>query len=85
MDKVSEDRYPKRVMTSFVCQYMLAQTYPDMFDASKTVSVFYENAASLEAHHIIPLGTAKKVGEVTADPKGSETYLQFAFKFRLDY
>ena len=67
MDKVSEDRYPKRVMTSFVCQYMLAQTYPDMFDASKTVSVFYENAASLEAHHIIPLGTAKKVGEVTAD------------------
>lgn len=67
MDKVSEDRYPKRVMTSFVCQYMLAQTYPDMFDASKTVSVFYENAASLEAHHIIPLGTAKKVGEATAD------------------
>lgn len=67
MDKVSEDRYPKRVMTSFVCQYMLAQTYPDMFDASKTVSVFYEKAASLEAHHIIPLGTAKKVGEVTAD------------------
>lgn len=67
MDKVSEDRYPKRVMTSFICQYMLAQTYPDMFDASKTVSVFYENAASLEAHHIIPLGIAKKVGEVTAD------------------
>ena len=67
MDKVLEDRYPKRVMTSFICQYMLAQTYPDMFDASKTVSVFYENAASLEAHHIIPLGTAKNVGEVTAD------------------
>lgn len=67
MDKVSEDRYPKRVMTSFVCQYMLAQTYPDMFDASKTVSVFCENVSSLEAHHVIPLGTAKKVGEVTAD------------------
>lgn len=67
MDKVAEDRYPKRVMTSFVCQYMLAQTYPDMFDANKTVSVFYEHASSLEAHHIIPLGTAKKVGEVTAD------------------
>ena len=67
MDKVAEDRYPKRVMTSFVCQYMLAQTYPDMFDANKTVSVFYDHASSLEAHHIIPLGTAKKVGEVTAD------------------
>lgn len=67
MDKVSEDRYPKRVMTSFVCQYILAQTYPDMFDANKTVSVFCDDASSLEAHHIIPLGTAKKVGEVTAD------------------
>ena len=73
MDKVSEDRYPKRVMTSFVCQYMLAQTYPDMFDSNKTVSVFSPEAATLEAHHVIPLGTAKKVGEVTAnirkDPK----------------
>ena len=67
MDKVSEDRYPKRVMTSFVCQYMLAQTYPDMFDANKTVSVFCSDAATLEAHHVIPLGAAKKVGEVTAD------------------
>lgn len=67
MDKVSEDRYPKRVITSFVCQYMLAQTYPDMFDANKTVSVFCSDAATLEAHHVIPLGTAKKVGEVTAD------------------
>ncbi|RHQ89598.1 MULTISPECIES: DUF262 domain-containing protein [Clostridium] len=73
MDKVSEDRYPKRVMISFVCQYMLAQTYPDMFDSNKTVSVFSPDAANLEAHHVIPLGTAKKVGEVTAnirkDPK----------------
>ena len=73
MDKVSEDRYPKRVMISFVCQYMLAQTYPDMFDSNKTVSVFSPDAATLEAHHVIPLGTAKKVGEVTAnirkDPK----------------
>lgn len=73
MEKVSEDRYPKRVMTSFVCQYMLAQTYPDMFDANKIVSVFCDEVSSLEAHHIIPLGTVKKVGEVTAsirkDPK----------------
>ena len=40
MDKVSEDRYPKRVMNAFICQYMLAQTYPDMFDANKKISVF---------------------------------------------
>ena len=75
MDKVSEERYPKRVMTSFVCQYMLAQTYPDMFDASKTVSVFCKEASSLEAHHIIPLGTAKKVGEVTSDIRKDQKHI----------
>ena len=75
MDKVSEDRYPKRVMTSFICQYMLAQTYPDMFDADKTISVFCKEASSLETHHIIPLGTAKKVGEVTADIRKDQKHI----------
>ena len=49
MDKVSEERYPKRVMNAFICQYMLAQTYPDMFDANKKISVFCPDAATLEA------------------------------------
>ena len=66
MDKTSEDRYPKRVLTSFVCQYMLAQTYADMFNADKTISVFCKEASTLEGHHIIPLATVKKIGEVTA-------------------
>ena len=66
MDKTSEDRYPKRVLTSFVCQYMLAQTYADMFNADKTISVFCKEASTLEGHHIIPLATVKKTGEVTA-------------------
>lgn len=67
MGKADEDRYPKRVMISFVCQYMLSQTYTDMFDSDITISVFCKEASTLEAHHIIPLGTAKKIGEVTAD------------------
>lgn len=65
MEKAGEDRYPKRVMANFVCQYMLAQTYTDMFDANKTISVFCKEASELQMHHIIPLGTVKKVGEVT--------------------
>ena len=67
MDKAAEDRYPKRIMAIFVCQYMLSRTYKDMFDSSKTISVFCKEAAELQMHHIIPLGTAKKIGEVTAD------------------
>lgn len=66
MDKVHEDRYPKPVLKNFMCQYLLSQTYVDMFDANKQISVFCDEADLLEAHHIIPLGSAKKVGECTA-------------------
>jgi len=67
MDKAVEERYPKRIMAAFVCQYMLANTYTDMLDSNKMISVFCKEAADLQMHHIIPLGTAKKIGEVTAD------------------
>lgn len=67
MDRTNEERYPKPVLRNFICQYLLSKTYTDMFDMKKCVSVFCKDAASLEAHHIIPLGSAKKVGEVAAD------------------
>lgn len=63
MEKVEEERYPKKVLRLFVCQYLLSKTYSDMFDEDKIVSVFMEKANKLEAHHIIPLGSVKKVGE----------------------
>lgn len=66
MDKIHEDRYPKPVLKNFMCQYLLSQTYMDMFDENKRISVFCDEADLLEAHHIIPLGSAKKVGECTA-------------------
>ena len=34
-----------------------------MFDEKLTISIFMDNADELEAHHIIPLGTAKNFGE----------------------
>lgn len=67
MEKAKEDRYPKQILRSFFCQYLLAKTYTDMFDDSKKISVFAEDADALEAHHIIPLGSAKKVGESAAE------------------
>ena len=66
MEKIKEERYPKKVLRMFVCQYLLAKTYTDMFDEKETISVFSKYAGTLEAHHIIPLGSVKKVNESTA-------------------
>ncbi|SCX88084.1 A nuclease family of the HNH/ENDO VII superfamily with conserved AHH [Butyrivibrio hungatei] len=65
MEKVQEERYPKRVLRIFMCQYLLAKTYADMFDPKITISVFSNVANALEAHHIIPLGSVKKMDEST--------------------
>ncbi len=65
MKKVAEDRYPKTVMRGYFCQYMLSNTYVDLFDSTKQISVFSPNFLDLEAHHIIPIGSIKKMGELT--------------------
>ena len=64
LDRTNEDRYPKQVLRSFLCEYMLAMTYPDMFDGKYTISVFCDQASDLQAHHIIPLGSVKKIGDM---------------------
>lgn len=66
MEKTQEERYPKRILRSFMCQYLLSKTYADMFDSNEIISVFSKHASSLEAHHIIPLGSVAKVNESTA-------------------
>jgi len=35
MEKAKEDRYPKQILRSFLCQYLLAKTYTDMFEDKK--------------------------------------------------
>ncbi|KAI4440806.1 DUF262 domain-containing protein [Schaedlerella arabinosiphila] len=75
LEKVEEDRYPKTAMRYFMCQYLLAKTYADMFTPSKRVSVFDESANDLEAHHIIPLGTVKKVGESAAQLRKNQKHI----------
>lgn len=65
MEKVDEDRYPKDVLRAFMCQYLLAKTYADMFNSINRISVFSANAKDLEAHHIIPLGSVNKIGDST--------------------
>lgn len=72
MEKTSEERYPKRVLRMFVCQYLLAKTYPDMFNSTDRISVFSSDANTLEAHHIIPLGSVKKINESTSQLRTDE-------------
>lgn len=40
-----------------MCQYLLSETYPGMFDNTKIIHVFSAEAKSFEVHHIIPLLT----------------------------
>lgn len=75
MDKKAEDRYPKPVLRNFLCQYLLSKTYVDMFDDKKRVSVFCDESNALEAHHIIPLGSAKKIGEITANLRKQNNHI----------
>ncbi|OBR95141.1 hypothetical protein CLRAG_09790 [Clostridium ragsdalei P11] len=63
MGDVNIERYPKAVIKNFFCQYLLAQTYTDMFSENKTINVFMDKVNELEAHHIIPLGSAKNIGQ----------------------
>lgn len=59
------ERVPKAFLRNVVCQYYLSKTYFDMFEGDKVLSVFHEDAASLEKHHIVPLGSAKDIKEST--------------------
>lgn len=63
MQKVQDGRRPKKNIGNFICQYMLAKVYPDMFDNDKNISVFCADSENLQIHHIIPLATMKKIGE----------------------
>lgn len=65
MRKTSEGRAPKIVFRSFICQFLLSQTYLDMFDPGLRIHALLNDAGSLEAHHIVPLGSATNYGEST--------------------
>ena len=66
MEKADEERIPKKVMRMFMCQYLLSKTYKDMFEEDKVLSAYSDEPGGFEAHHIIPLGRVKKVGESTS-------------------
>lgn len=62
--KVDEERYPKKNLSDYICQYFLSRPYRSMFDNDELISVF--SSQELEAHHIVPLGSVKAIGKVTS-------------------
>ena len=72
--KGENKRTPKEILRKFICQFYLAQTYPDMFE-DKTISVFCKEKDTLEAHHIIPLGSTKKYKESSAELRQKDYHI----------
>jgi hypothetical protein len=62
--KTDDERYPKKNIRDYICQFYLAQTYNSLFDNKKKINVFCKEP--LEAHHILPLGSVTKLGQTTA-------------------
>ena len=62
--KTDDERYPKKNIRDYICQFYLAQTYNSLFDNDMMINVFCEE--QLEAHHILPLGSVKKLGQVSS-------------------
>ena len=75
MEKAEDDRIPKMVMRSFMCQYLLSKTYADMFLPDKILSAYDGITEKFQMHHVIPLGTVTKVGESTAQLRKDEKHL----------
>lgn len=75
LEKVDEDRYPKKILRNYISQYFLARTYPDMFRGNDIICVFSKNADSLELHHIIPLGSVKSISESTSKLRNDKNHI----------
>lgn len=69
------ERYPKRILRMFIAQYFLSKTYTDMFDKNLNLNVRIEDSTKLELHHIVPLATAKKIGESTRTLRDKDSNL----------
>ncbi len=65
MCKIKEtDKAPPAVMTNYICQFYLSQGYKD-FLTDTVLNFLYPDG--FEIHHILPLGSNKKIRETTKE------------------
>lgn len=64
MKNVSSGTFPPDKISTFICQFYLSQGYKD-FHTDEDLNFLSESVFGM--HHIIPLGSDKKIGESTKD------------------
>lgn len=75
MCKVDEtDKVPLPVMTKYICQFYLSYDgeYKDLSDEQTLLNGLYEPDIGFDIHHIRPLGSTKKLGQLTRDLRGDK-------------
>ena len=70
MCKVDEtDKVPAPVIAKYICQFYLSYDggYKDLSDEQTILNGLYDPEMKLDIHHIRPLGSKKKLGQLTRD------------------
>lgn len=57
------EKYPKDILKSVICQFFVSRTYQDIVNEDITINAFMDKEIELQMHHVIPLGSVKKIGE----------------------
>ncbi len=71
MEKANEDRVPKEHLSKYICQFFLTRPYSDLIHDEKQVNAFI--GEKLEKHHIVPLGSIAKIGELSEKLRNDRT------------
>lgn len=74
MEYAKLESYPKKPFRNFICQFYLSRTYPDLI-SNTVLSVFYDEADSLEAHHLLPVGAYKNYEQNSEEVRSNEKHL----------
>lgn len=79
---IEEDVFAKDVIRTTICQYFLAQTYKDMLDSNKIVSVFMADEIKLEEHHILARGELSvKMSKINNDRNNKNSLINSPLNF----
>lgn len=78
----SGDVSPKNVLRTAICQFFLAETYEDMLDSNKHISVFMSEKVELDEHHIMPRGELSvKMSKIDNDRKNKTSIINSPLNF----
>ncbi len=78
----SGDVSPKSVLRTAICQFFLAETYPDMLDSDKHINVFMSEKVELDEHHIMPRGELSvKMSKIDNDRKNKTSIINSPLNF----